>query len=1272
MENYVVSSVIGEGTFGKVYKARRKYTGRVVALKFIVKRGKSDGDLANLRSEIQILSQLNHPNIIRLLDWFETTSEICVVTEFATGELFEILEGDRTLPEDVVRTIAVQLVQALKYLHSNRVIHRDMKPQNILITSDGSVKLCDFGFARSMSYNTVVLHSIKGTPLYMSPELVQERPYNHTSDLWSLGAILYELYVGQPPFYTNSIYTLIHMIVKNKVEIPDSMGPDFRNFLEGLLQKDPTKRLSWPELEHHHFLELEHPISSSIDTSAELPVFRTFPKVSKGEDNIENIAPNPHTIRSSSVHNGDPNSESAETTTSNPLKYSHKTGQSDSISEQKNIQKVSTVLNISSEKSKSLNSSLSGPQTDEQYSTTHTLSPPRETNGRLHNRNNSANQTFWEEHQRLAASSDSAGRLRHSLKFETAVVKAFSGSSPSKINSISSVEHQNIRNALETLSILFETSFKNENDTQSVSERLPMQTHEVDIFCSDSILAALTGVIERTTHSKPPLLVLFTECMQTFALLLENYVHTSISRCPTTIDESPNVLDGNFVGDFLVKLPQYLQISMKQEDSLVPLLTVADILLFHGKEHLRSNILTELLGCTTPSICGFIGDEHWSSTASTRCLSILTTFLQNTSAAQQTFPLNCTQNRSNHFEGRQFIDTASKLRSVIVQNVSSDSSLEFVYSELHNNSDIQRQSNACHLLALLARSLPQARNFLCEGQTPRLRTFVKLVSSDSSSREKVHRCMLAMGVIRAVISQSDDALLWLATQSSFKVSQNLELLDSPGTGLLFAWMIFYLMKSQNRPPFTPTLMEPYVLEKIRKLIDHSGDYTQSCDMIDCLGEDDGAFDGYILLLQQSLQLIGTPFIGSMLASHVWDSLMSCLSHGLLSPRGVIAGVEIMRTVLKSQTRNMASQSCGIEDLSGLHWNEALSCLLELCRESHLRSLAEWSSEHESSPSDVDILVQTVIEAILSFSHESNQLPQFVSKFCIQSRAIGVFIRAWSFETDLIASTKFITLLVTSSNEFVRQFVQEGGLKQICQLRILESDRTDVILHALSIITQIARTLKDYAPAIHEMNCYSLVKSHLGHSDVLVRRKSCVLVGGLCRKSDFFYRHLLRSGILHGLMQCSRDTDAAVRRFSLCAIGNSVFHSDFLCSSLKPCIPGLIERLSDSDTHARENAAGALGNMVRKSPIILGSLVEHNVVKYLMDLALTHASDHALFAVGNLCMYPGGRECLGRYRVHDLSDESEWHEWRWALQQVLKSAPQLAKRAQRIRSRMNRQ
>ncbi|NXC32400.1 STK36 kinase, partial [Campylorhamphus procurvoides] len=254
MEKYHVLEMIGEGSFGRVYKGRRKHSAQVVALKFIPKVGRSDKELKNLQREIEIMRGLHHPNIIQMLDSFETDKEVVVVTDYAEGELFQILEDDGNLPEDQVQTIAAQLVSALYYLHSHRILHRDMKPQNILLGKDGVVKLCDFGFARAMSIHTMVLTSIKGTPLYMSPELVEERPYDHTADLWSVGCILYELFVGTPPFYTNSIFQLVSLIVKDPVKWPTAASPVFKSFLQGLLMKDPHQRLSWPELLSHPFI----------------------------------------------------------------------------------------------------------------------------------------------------------------------------------------------------------------------------------------------------------------------------------------------------------------------------------------------------------------------------------------------------------------------------------------------------------------------------------------------------------------------------------------------------------------------------------------------------------------------------------------------------------------------------------------------------------------------------------------------------------------------------------------------------------------------------------------------------------------------------------------------------------------------------------------------------------------------------------------------------------------------------------------------------------
>ncbi|KAH8875647.1 Serine/threonine-protein kinase 36 [Schistosoma japonicum] len=222
-------------------------------MKFIPKVGKSVNALKNLKLEIEIMRSMHHTNIIEMQDSFETEREVVAITDYAEGDLFQIIEDDGRLSEETVRSVACQLVSALYYLHANRILHRDMKPQNILLGQDGVVKLCDFGFARVMGWNTLVLTSIKGTPLYMAPEIIEEKPYDHTADL-ALGCILYELFVGTPPFYTNSIFQLVKLITKTSIQWPPDMSSVFKDFLARLLQKDVRQRLQWPDLLDHPFV----------------------------------------------------------------------------------------------------------------------------------------------------------------------------------------------------------------------------------------------------------------------------------------------------------------------------------------------------------------------------------------------------------------------------------------------------------------------------------------------------------------------------------------------------------------------------------------------------------------------------------------------------------------------------------------------------------------------------------------------------------------------------------------------------------------------------------------------------------------------------------------------------------------------------------------------------------------------------------------------------------------------------------------------------------
>ena len=180
MDRYAVMDMIGEGSFGRVFRGKDKQTGEIVALKLIPKVGHSDKDIQSLRSECKIQKELNHPNIVRMIDAFETDNEVISVAEFVPGELFRLFDqykagdlhsmfntpsyhrifptetvGQRRLPEHRVQEIAGDLVSALYYLHSHRVLHRDIKPQNILLDPSGKAKLCDFGFARNLGLNTM-------------------------------------------------------------------------------------------------------------------------------------------------------------------------------------------------------------------------------------------------------------------------------------------------------------------------------------------------------------------------------------------------------------------------------------------------------------------------------------------------------------------------------------------------------------------------------------------------------------------------------------------------------------------------------------------------------------------------------------------------------------------------------------------------------------------------------------------------------------------------------------------------------------------------------------------------------------------------------------------------------------------------------------------------------------------------------------------------------------------------------------------------------------
>jgi serine/threonine protein kinase len=199
---------IGSGGFGDVYCCKRKSNNFICCLKFINIMPDGIESSLNLKSEINILKQMNHPNIVHYIDYFLHEDDIVLVMEFIEGQsLREIINIQRSKKElfskEFICLVFSQLISALFYCQTLKIIHRDLKPENILITNDNRIKLIDFGLSKQMETISKIMNNQVGTYAYMSPEMINEEGYSSNTDIWSLGCIIYELMYLKHPFSYN-------------------------------------------------------------------------------------------------------------------------------------------------------------------------------------------------------------------------------------------------------------------------------------------------------------------------------------------------------------------------------------------------------------------------------------------------------------------------------------------------------------------------------------------------------------------------------------------------------------------------------------------------------------------------------------------------------------------------------------------------------------------------------------------------------------------------------------------------------------------------------------------------------------------------------------------------------------------------------------------------------------------------------------------------------------------------------------------------------------
>lgn len=261
---YKILDKIGKGFFGKVMKVLHKQTGQVRALKVIKKEIINlQDDNKKFLKEIEVLSQIDHPNIIKLYEYFITEDHYCCVIELAKGfELMETIKHLNFYSEPQAALIMEQLFSCVAYLHSNGIVHRDLKPDNIMMETsnlgDLNIKLIDFGAAYSYnnSYCRKYANQEKkirlriGTPYYMAPEVIAGY-YDKNCDLWSLGIIMYILLCGEPPFRGEDDYDTLELVKSGKYSYPksqwDQVSKQAKSLIDKLLNMDPKKRISAEE-----------------------------------------------------------------------------------------------------------------------------------------------------------------------------------------------------------------------------------------------------------------------------------------------------------------------------------------------------------------------------------------------------------------------------------------------------------------------------------------------------------------------------------------------------------------------------------------------------------------------------------------------------------------------------------------------------------------------------------------------------------------------------------------------------------------------------------------------------------------------------------------------------------------------------------------------------------------------------------------------------------------------------------------------------------------
>uniref|UniRef100_A0A8C8BHA7 non-specific serine/threonine protein kinase n=1 Tax=Otus sunia TaxID=257818 RepID=A0A8C8BHA7_9STRI len=258
MDKYIKVRKIGEGSFGKAILVKAKENGQQYVIKEINISKMSNKEREESRREVAVLANMKHPNIVLYRESFEENGCLYIVMDYCEGgDLFKKINAQKGIlfSEDQILDWFVQICLALKHIHDRKILHRDIKSQNIFLTKDGTIQLGDFGIARVLNSTAELARTCIGTPYYLSPEICQNKPYNNKSDIWALGCVLYEMCTLKHAFEAGNMKNLVLKIISGPFP-PVSMhySYDLRNLLSQLFKRNPRNRPSVNSILEKNFI----------------------------------------------------------------------------------------------------------------------------------------------------------------------------------------------------------------------------------------------------------------------------------------------------------------------------------------------------------------------------------------------------------------------------------------------------------------------------------------------------------------------------------------------------------------------------------------------------------------------------------------------------------------------------------------------------------------------------------------------------------------------------------------------------------------------------------------------------------------------------------------------------------------------------------------------------------------------------------------------------------------------------------------------------------